>query len=180
MSSPRLGPSEQILLDILSICLNEKDNSILHNKLLNYLDAEHHYDFTHVNDNGVKYIRGGSTYYRPCGWFRYALNVLGKYENDNWLSDNNSGYVNAYHGTTLHNMLSILEKSLIIGGTQGIAIKHGSSYGTGIYTSPYIATAAGYATVFNFDNGKQAQVSILYYMPIAYLMLSVLKYSLIY
>jgi hypothetical protein len=44
-------------------------------------------DFREANDNGQRLTRGGRPYELPFGWKRYAVNVLGKYDNgDNtWL-----------------------------------------------------------------------------------------------
>ena len=49
-------------------------------------------------------MRGGLEYKRPCGWKRYALKVIDKYENNNWIgkedkSNNDSEWAISYHGT---------------------------------------------------------------------------------
>ena len=53
--------------------------------LPNHLAPGYDYDFTNINDNGMKFERGNFEYKRPCGWKRIALNVLDKYENNIWL-----------------------------------------------------------------------------------------------
>ena len=49
------------------------------------LAPEFDIDFTYVRDNGKQYKRGGFEYKRPYGWNRFAVRVLGRYENDLWL-----------------------------------------------------------------------------------------------
>ena len=47
-----------------------------------------------------RFTRGGVEYHRPCGWMRYAIKVLGKYEDDIWLGSNNNPneWPVSYHG----------------------------------------------------------------------------------
>ena len=49
------------------------------------LDPSYDYDFTHQKDDGKVFYRGGKQYYRPNGWERFALKVLGRYGDDTWL-----------------------------------------------------------------------------------------------
>ena len=72
----------------------------------NWLDALFDYDFTHMVDDGTKCMHGGKVYQRPYGWKRIALNVIGKYENDDWLGpqgirkgSSNKEWPVSYHGT---------------------------------------------------------------------------------
>jgi len=67
-----------------------------------------------------------------------------------WLHRFYSGNTNqristVFHGTNNRNDSSILQRGLIVGGTKGVAIAHGSSYGAGIYCSPLLNTASQYA-----------------------------------
>ena len=48
------------------------------------LDPKYDWDFSKETDEG-EYYRGEHRYYRPYGWKRFALKVLGKYEDDKWL-----------------------------------------------------------------------------------------------
>ncbi|KAN0038519.1 hypothetical protein ACTA71_000697 [Dictyostelium dimigraforme] len=61
--------------------------------IINTFDAQFNYDFTHQNDRGCSFKRGGYNYQRPCGSFRYALQVLGRFDEPNeiWLGQGN-GY----------------------------------------------------------------------------------------
>jgi hypothetical protein len=53
------------------------------------LDPDYDYDFTDIKDEGVTFMRGNLEYKRPRGWERIALNVLDKYDDNNWLGINN-------------------------------------------------------------------------------------------
>ncbi|CAF1312144.1 unnamed protein product [Rotaria sp. Silwood1] len=50
-----------------------------------FFDTTYDYDFTKKNDAGRTFQRGPEPYTRPCGWYRKAIKVLGKYENAEWL-----------------------------------------------------------------------------------------------
>jgi len=50
-----------------------------------------------------------------------------------------------YHGTDSKNDNGISTNSLLIGGTRGVKVAHGTAHGRGIYCSPDLSTAAGYA-----------------------------------
>ena len=49
------------------------------------LDEKYNYDFSDLEDDGTRYIRGGRKYIRPYGWNRVALNVKDKYDDTEWL-----------------------------------------------------------------------------------------------
>ena len=116
------------------------------------LDPSYDYDFRGINDENQKFYRGGLEYKRPCGWKRYALKVNGKYENDAWLgstgkSNGDSEWAVSYHGTMKDYFNSIYNNGYRP-GTNNL-------YGVGIYCTPNIETAAGYATEFYGDDGKK-------------------------
>jgi len=50
-----------------------------------------------------------------------------------------------FHGTNNKNDPSILKQGLLVGGTKGIPVTHGSSYGVGVYCSPIVQIASQYA-----------------------------------
>ncbi|KAI5101745.1 hypothetical protein C0J45_8948 [Silurus meridionalis] len=64
------------------------------------------YDFRNLKDES-KCARGGEPYFRPCGWFRFALKVLDKYADGNtWLGPGGWRHQSvdgewpvSYHGT---------------------------------------------------------------------------------
>ncbi|CAB3406484.1 unnamed protein product [Caenorhabditis bovis] len=63
-------------------------------------DEKFNFDFRHMKDRGQQ-NRGGLDYIRPYGSFRYAIKVLGKYNDDAWLrSDGSLGeWPVAYYGS---------------------------------------------------------------------------------
>ena len=70
------------------------------------MDPKFDYDFTRQVDDGKKYYRGGYEYQRPYGWKRYAIKVLGRFENDKWLAEKGLRFHSSegewpvsYHGT---------------------------------------------------------------------------------
>ena len=116
------------------------------------LDPSYDYDFRGIDDGNQKFYRGGLEYKRPCGWKRYALKVNGKYENDLWLgssgkANGDSEWAVSYHGTKQEFYNSIYNN--------GYRPGHNNRYGVGIYCTPNIETAAGYATEFTGDDGKR-------------------------
>jgi len=124
-----------------------------------------HFDFTKVNDEGKVFNRGGEIYIRPCGWFRLALHVLGKYEDDVWLgpkgtrAESTAGeWPVSYHGTGKINQRNIAEYGYELCKTHSgetlpklIARK--------MYTTPDPALAAKFAHTFEF-NGAYYEVII--------------------
>jgi hypothetical protein len=117
----------------------------------NLLDPGYDYDFTNIKDN-IKYYRGGLEYKRPCGWNRYALKVYGKFDNNLWLGDtgksnNDSEWAVAYHGTKQEFAESICKTGLRPG--------HVNAYGVGVYCTPNIKTAEGYASSFKGKDGNK-------------------------
>ena len=116
------------------------------------LDPSYDYDFRDILDGNKKFYRGGLEYKRPCGWKRYALKVVGKYENDEWLGDSggDSEWAVSYHGTKQENMKSIYDNGYRVGNR--------NAYGVGVYCSPNIETAAEYSDEFYGYNGKKYKI----------------------
>lgn len=62
-------------------------------------DTRFDYDFSKIIDNAITFERGSFPYKRPCGWKRYALSVLGRYENDDtWLGVGRQSRVDSVAG----------------------------------------------------------------------------------
>ncbi|CAF2867725.1 unnamed protein product [Rotaria sp. Silwood2] len=101
-----------------------------------FLDGMYDYDFTTINDARKTFQHGPEPYTRPCGWYRKAIKVLGKYENSKWLGTDVDAWPVAYHGTATANTLDILRNGLLTGGSSGIPITNADAYGRGIYLSP--------------------------------------------
>lgn len=122
------------------------------------MDPTFDYDFTQVSDDGVKYYKGGYEYQRPYGWKRYAIKVLGRFENDNWLGQrgqreysSNGEWPVSYHGTGESVSGNIAQ--------DGYQLSKGKRfmYGKGIYSTPSIEVAAKYAKEFS-HKGKQYKI----------------------
>ncbi|PKY45180.1 ubiquitin-domain-containing protein [Rhizophagus irregularis] len=118
------------------------------------LDRKYDYDFTNENDEGITFMRGNVEYKRPCGWNRIALNVLNKYEDNNWIGVNKrrclvSSVQNewpvSYHGTAKLNCRSIAEDGYLLSKGKRFA------FGYGIYSTPDINIAYQYATKFTYE-----------------------------
>ena len=113
------------------------------------------YDFTNKQDDGTVYERGGHCYNRPYGWYRFALNVKGKYEDDIWLGEHRNRTESSpdewpvsFHGTERRNAEGI--------ATKGYKLSKGKRnvYGRGIYSSPSIEVAELYAKPFTHGSRK--------------------------
>jgi hypothetical protein len=98
-------------------------------------------DFTIPSNCPINEKRGGQVYHPPTGYYRYGLNVSGKYDNgnDTWLGMSNcpGEWCIAYHGTPHQNVKSIMSSPLRIGPN--------NAFGRGIYCTPDISTAQGYS-----------------------------------
>jgi hypothetical protein len=108
------------------------------------LDQPYDYDFTNIDDKGKRFTRGGVEYRRSCGWKRYAIKVSGKYEDEVWLgsSDSPNEWPVSYHGTGRDAAKSIAQVGFDL-------TKHARhAHGRGIYSTPDINIAIGYAKSF--------------------------------
>ena len=114
-----------------------------------FLDPNHDFDFTHLKDDGTTYVRGKLLYKRPYGWERMALNVLGKYgPDDKWLGcvgDSPDEWPVSYHGTRKECVNPIADEGYRL--DKGRRFVHGK----GIYSSPKVEVAEGYATKFKHN-----------------------------
>lgn len=139
------------------------------------LDPGYDYDFTNEKDNGKTYRRGEYPdtagrdwagkpipYYRPYGWKRYALKILGRkeYGGNDWIGSDGirtetdgKEWPVSYHGTTCKAVPDIVPNK------KGHGLRPGGTnyYGVGVYSSPFIATAESYASRFEHD-GKWYKV----------------------
>ena len=127
------------------------------------LDPRFHFDFQNVIRPYWNCFRGNYNYpyQRPYGWYRIALNVLGRYQDGNiWLGPN--GLRNApvkgewpvsYHGTNIEFVHNIIK--------QGLRPGPSARFGIGIYSSPIIEMIErmGYAKAFK-HNGKVYKVAL--------------------
>ena len=117
------------------------------------------YDFTYAKDDGKQYMRGGFEYKRPYGWTRYAVNVVGRYENDDWLgpdgirtSQASGEWPVSYHGTNRDRAEKIVKEGYKVGPR--------ALYGPGIYTSPSLEMVERlYAQPFDHA-GKRYKIAL--------------------
>lgn len=109
-------------------------------------------DFRDVNDKGEIFECGGLPYQRPCGCYRMALDISGKYPpDDKWLGKPGAGsdeWAISYHGTGKHNGRSIGEEGYRLSKGKGF------SHGMGIYSTPDIEIAKQYASEFMYKGKK--------------------------
>ena len=122
------------------------------------LDSKFDYDFTKSDDGGKKYYRGGYQYQRPCGWKRYAIKVLGRFENDEWLGEQGQRFESSkgewpvsYHGTGKSATGSIARDGYLL--SKGKRFK----FGRGIYSTLSIEVASKYAQKFK-HKGKEYKI----------------------
>ena len=113
------------------------------------MDSKFDYDFTNKVSDGKKYFRGGYEYQRPYGWKRFAIKVLGRFEDDDWLGEAGRRYHSSkgewpvsYHGTGKSASGSIAQDGFRLSKCQRFM------YGRGIYSTPSIEVAARYAKKF--------------------------------
>ena len=123
-----------------------------------FLDPSFDYDFRDESDDGRVYIRGGEEYKRPYGWYRFAMKVLDKYEDNTWLggigirTESTAGeWPVSYHGTTREGAEGIASE----GYDEKYSIRR--LYGDGIYSSPELNIAEHFATKFSKD-GKSYKI----------------------
>ena len=98
-------------------------------------------------------MRGEFEYKRPYGWMRYAIRVLGKYENDDWLgpvgnrtSQASGEWPVSYFGTDISSAEKIVKEGYKVGPR--------AKFGKGIYTSPSLEMIERlYAQEFPYDGG---------------------------
>ena len=112
--------------------------------------------------------RGNKPYYPPIGWIGIGLKVMGKYENDYWLGNNNSPgeWCVAYHGVascqpsdSVKNIIGIIVKTHFRAGFRQVhrncpdKYHPGQIVGDGVYCMPKPEIAECFAGISQI-NGK--------------------------
>ena len=122
------------------------------------MDPKFDYDFSNKVSDGKKYYRGGFEYHRPYGWKRFAIKVLGRFKDDDWLGEagqrcrsSRGEWPVSYHGTGKSESGSIAQDGFRL--SKGQRFK----YGKGIYSTPSIEVAARYAKEF-VHHGKTYKI----------------------
>ncbi|XP_063054450.1 uncharacterized protein LOC134448726 [Engraulis encrasicolus] len=122
-----------------------------------FLDQSYDYDFRHLTDSSAC-KRGGEPYMRPAGWYRVALKVRGKFEDDVWLGapgwrreSSQDEWPVCFHGTSFKGAEGIIENGFKPGPRE--------LFGRGVYSTPDINIANSYATEFESKkDGKRYKV----------------------
>ena len=123
-----------------------------------FLDPSYNRDFRIECDDGRVYIRGGEVYHQPYGWYRFAMKVFNKYEDNTWLGGRGTRTAStagewpvSYHGTTKRGAEGI--------ASEGYDINCGKRflYGRGIYSSPDLNYAECFAAKFS-NNGREYKI----------------------
>ena len=123
-----------------------------------FLDPSYNHDFTGERDDYKVYIRGGEAYYRPYGWYRFAMKVFNKYGDNTWLGGIGTRTAStagewpvSYHGTTKEGAEAI--------ASEGYDVNRGrrQRYGKGIYSTLHLSIAECYAIEFS-NNGKRYKI----------------------
>uniref|UniRef100_A0AC34GVC1 Ubiquitin-like domain-containing protein n=1 Tax=Panagrolaimus sp. ES5 TaxID=591445 RepID=A0AC34GVC1_9BILA len=129
--------------DTLQVTLFLKGGGQLFYIDMDEYNSDYDYDFTKVNDYSSTFSRGGISYTRPVGSYRYAINIK-KYGDKKWLGCVNGAgeWAVAYHGTKANNILPIVQNGFQLAKCERFR------YGKGIYCTPDPKTAIGYATEF--------------------------------
>jgi hypothetical protein len=106
--------------------------------------------------------RGKENYYPPNGWIGIGLNVIGKYDEDNWLNDMSisSQWAIAYHPISSYlSLKNIVNEGLKAGDSQDKAKEEDIRnprhlIGNGVYLYPEITVAEEKATSIKINNKK--------------------------
>ena len=113
------------------------------------------FNFTYPQAGNIEnFTRGSRKFDRPLGWVKYAITVLGKYENDAWLGHTNQPgeWPVSYHGTD-----KMCSESV---STNVVEVQRGKNfkYGRGMYSVPTADAAERYATPFTFQGVKYKMI----------------------
>ena len=122
------------------------------------LDPVFDYDFSSIEDDGRRYMRGGFQYKRHYGWKRVAIKVLAKYGDDTWL-----GRDGMRTGRSPGGLARVLSRNKYEGYPADFkrGYKSGSKavFGRCIYTSPDLEMIERlYTREFNYQ-GKTYKIS---------------------
>ena len=118
---------------------------------------------------GINEKRGNMPYSPPIGWIGIGLNVMDKYDmgNNTWLGHDGSNgeWCVAYHGVgrfkdsdKIKKIIGSIYETSFISGPNQVHRNHedifhkGKKVGDGVYCTPLIGTAQGYAGTVNIKN----------------------------
>ncbi|ELP89044.1 hypothetical protein EIN_164640 [Entamoeba invadens IP1] len=119
-----------------------------------FLSSRFNYDFRGITDVGHSYIRGGLPYRRPVGYMRYAINVLGKFDNgnDTWLAQNGSAgeWAVSYHGSEVSKTQNNLMDDVLMWGKK-LGLSNNNANMT--FCTPNVETAVKFSKQNTDKNG---------------------------
>ena len=124
-------------VDILT--LNKENDVSLEITSLFYLDSKYRdpsrdCDYSQAVNDGERSTIAGHPYYLPYGWKFLGIQINER-ETEDWAI--------TYHGTKSHLFNTICE--------EGYKIGQRNAYGRGVYSSPMVEVASGYAEIFTFE-----------------------------
>ena len=113
-------------------------------------------------------VRGQKRYLRPGGSFKHAVNVIGKYgEDETWLSTEAESWAVAYHGIDPDNVQGIVEEGFLKDKVcRDLFARKFNSETQGFYCAPDPKTALLYALKIDYN------VCYILYIPLLILSLS--------
>lgn len=132
-----------------------------------FFHPQYDYDFTNIKDGDTKFLRGNEQYFRPCGWKRFALRVVQKYDGgDGWLGTGTNAWPVSYNGQSMDGSLGII---LTHGGkasdepafldAAAASLVTAETRGRGVYSTPDIKVAEKYCKQFKSRvDGKSYKV----------------------
>ena len=144
------------------------DSLIKEYNIKDYIDYRGNFIIQNMKETKEKY-------YPPYEWIGIGLKVLGKYENDNWLTDNskNNEWAIAYHGVggklSIREVKYKLEKKIKEGLRQGNSQRQcnlydsrhpGKRIGTGVYLTSNINKVEDFSGIIQL-NKKKYRVALM-------------------
>ncbi|KAH7707585.1 hypothetical protein AAVH_25176 [Aphelenchoides avenae] len=124
-----------------------------------YFDSRFDFDFSDIKVDDKVYYRGGKQYQRPLGAKRYAIRVVGQYDDDKWLGKGGrrirasaDEWPVAYHGTKEGCSGAIVSNGFDV--SKGQRFK----YGRGIYCTPDPNVARAYGQDYAFNGRRYRMV----------------------
>ena len=155
-------------LDVLYEYKNIFDSLIKEYNIQNYIDYRGNFIIQNMKETREKY-------YPPYEWIGIGLKVLGKYENDNWLTDNskNNEWAIAYHGVggklSIPEVKNKLKMKIKEGLKQGKSQRQcnlydyrhpGKRIGTGVYLTSNINKVEDFSGIIQL-NKKKYRVALM-------------------
>lgn len=130
-----------------------------------FFHPQYDYDFTNIKDGDTKFLRGNEQYFRPCGWRRFALRVVQKYDGgDGWLGTGPNAWPVSYNGQNMDGSIILThggkpsdEPEFLDAAAASMVTTE--TRGRGVYSTPDIKVAEKYCKQFKSKvDGKTYKV----------------------